>query len=58
MREDRLVVVIAHRLSIIRRADQIVFLEEDQIKDVGNHEELMADPDSAYREFVTLQGGA
>jgi ABC-type multidrug transport system fused ATPase/permease subunit len=57
-REDRLVVVIAHRLSTIRRADQIVFLEEGQIQDVGNHEELMEDPDSAYREFVTLQSGA
>jgi len=56
-RKDRLVVVIAHRLSTIRRADQIVFLEQGQIKDVGSHEGLMADPDSPYREFVTLQGG-
>jgi len=56
-REDRLVVVIAHRLSTIRRADQIVFLEDGQVKDVGSHEALMADTNSAYREFVTLQGG-
>ncbi len=54
---DRLVVVIAHRLSTIRNADRIVFLERGRIHDVGSHDELMADPESAYREFVELQGG-
>jgi len=54
---DRLVVVIAHRLSTIRNADRIVFLEGGRIRDVGSHDELMADPESAYREFVELQGG-
>jgi len=56
--EDRLVVVIAHRLSTIRNADRIVFLDEGRVRDIGNHEEHMADPTSAYREFVELQGGA
>jgi ABC-type multidrug transport system fused ATPase/permease subunit len=55
--KDRLVIVIAHRLSTIRRADRIVFLEDGEIRDVGNHEELMADPDSPYRTFVELQNG-
>ena len=55
--QDRLVIVIAHRLSTIRRADRIVFLEEGQIRAVGNHEELMANPDSPYRAFVELQSG-
>ena len=55
---DRLVIVIAHRLSTIRTADRIVFLEQGQVKDVGSHDELMADSSSAYREFVELQGGA
>ena len=55
---DRLVVVIAHRLSTIRNADRIVFLDEGRIRDIGSHDELMADPASAYREFVELQGGA
>ncbi len=55
--QDRLVIVIAHRLSTIRRADRIVFLEEGEIRDVGNHEELMANPDSPYRTFVELQSG-
>ena len=54
-REDRLVIVIAHRLSTIRRADRIVFLEQGRIADIGEHDELMANPDSPYRRFVELQ---
>ena len=53
----RLVFVIAHRLSTIRQADRIVFLEDGEVRDVGSHEELMADPDGRYRRFVELQGG-
>ncbi|MBT5817358.1 MAG: ABC transporter ATP-binding protein, partial [Proteobacteria bacterium] len=55
---DRLVVVIAHRLSTIRRADRIVFLENGEIRDVGDHDTLMASADSPYREFVELQAGS
>lgn len=54
---DRLVIVIAHRLSTIRKADRIIFLEDGEIKDIGNHDALMAIPDSPYRHFVELQGG-
>ena len=54
---DRIIVVIAHRLSTIRRADRIVFLEAGEIKDIGSHDALMADPESPYRRFVELQGG-
>lgn len=53
----RLVVVIAHRLSTIRQADRIVFLDDGQVKDVGDHETLMAKPNSPYRRFVELQSG-
>ena len=55
---DRLVIVIAHRLSTIRTADRIVFPEDGEIKDVANHETLMADPEGSYRKFVDLQHGA
>lgn len=53
--QGRLVIVIAHRLSTIRLADTIVFLEEGEVKDVGDHETLMANPQSPYRGFVELQ---
>lgn len=55
--EERLVIVIAHRLSTIRHADRIVFLEDGEIRDLGSHDELMARPGSAYRDFVELQSG-
>ena len=53
--DERLVVVIAHRLSTIRQADQIVFIDEGEVKEVGDHDTLMAREDGAYREFVGLQ---
>ena len=53
--KDRLVVIIAHRLSTIANADKIVFLEEGKVLEQGTHETLMADPDSHYHRFVSLQ---
>ncbi|MCE2426234.1 MAG: ABC transporter ATP-binding protein [Pseudomonadales bacterium] len=54
--EGRLVIVIAHRLSTVRQADRIVFLDNGEIREVGTHEGMMADPASPYRRFVELQG--
>jgi subfamily B ATP-binding cassette protein MsbA len=50
----RTVVVIAHRLSTVRRADRIVVLENGTIADVGSHEELMQKL-GTYRRLYDLQ---
>ena len=50
----RTVVVIAHRLSTVRRADRIVVLENGTITDMGAHEDLMKKL-GTYRRLYELQ---
>ncbi len=46
--------VIAHRLSTIVGADEILFIDDGQVKERGSHHELMAQG-GHYREFYDLQ---
>jgi len=34
-------IIIAHRLSTVREADQIIVLEQGEIQEVGDHESLV-----------------
>jgi len=42
MVEGRTSVVIAHRLSTIQRADKIIAMHKGQVREIGNHQELLA----------------
>jgi ATP-binding cassette, subfamily B, bacterial MsbA len=50
----RTVIVIAHRLSTVRRADRIAVLENGTVSDVGAHEDLMKKL-GTYRRLYDLQ---
>lgn len=48
----KVIFVITHRLSTVRNADQIVFLEDGQIVESGSHAELIGHVEGRYRQFV------
>jgi ATP-binding cassette subfamily C protein CydD len=48
---DRTVLVIAHRLNTVYRADQIAMFDEGRLVEVGNHTDLI-ERDGPYARFV------
>jgi len=53
---DRTTFVIAHRLSTVREADQILVLEDGRIVERGTHEDLL-DRDGLYASLWGVQAG-
>jgi ABC-type multidrug transport system fused ATPase/permease subunit len=52
--KDRTTLIVAHRLSTITHADQIVVIEHGEIKETGKHDELMR-RDGAYARLFKVQ---
>lgn len=55
--EGRTVMIIAHRLSTVRRANRIVVVEQGQIVESGTHDELVQRPGGHYAHLYKLQQG-
>ena len=53
--EGRTTVIVAHRLSTVRHADQIVVLGHEGIVETGTHDELM-EKQGVYYNLVTQEG--
>ena len=54
---SRVIFIITHRLSTIRNADQIAFLEDGVIKELGSNQQLL-DQNGAYAEFLAAELGS
>ena len=50
----RTLIVIAHRLSTVRKADKIIVLEDGKIVEMGNHDELI-EKNGAYNALCNSQ---
>lgn len=48
-------IVIAHRLSTVRKADKIMVIDKGEVKESGTHEQLLQLENGIYRNLSSLQ---
>jgi ATP-binding cassette, subfamily B, bacterial HlyB/CyaB len=56
--QGRTVIIVAHRLSAVRKADRIIVMDAGEVAECGAHEELMTHPKGIYAQLVRLQQDA
>jgi len=49
--ENRTTFIVAHRLSTIHQADQIIVLEKGRVVEIGQHEDLMNNKNLYYNLY-------
>jgi len=54
--KGRTTIVIAHRLSTVLNADNIVVLAHGEVVEEGTHQQLIAKPSGTYARFYNVQG--
>ncbi len=54
--EDTTKIIIAHRISAVRNADEIIILEEGSIAERGTHEELLQAKGQYYKTYKAQYG--
>ena len=54
--KDTTKIIIAHRISAVRNADEIIFLQNGSIAERGTHEELLSKKGLYYETYVTQYG--
>ncbi len=54
IRKGKTTILIAHRISTVRKLDKIILLDQGRVLDIGNHDELLK-RNSVYQEMVNRQ---
>lgn len=55
IKQEATVIIITHRMTTARKADQILVLDQGRITQQGTHAELVELPDGLYRQFWDIQ---
>ncbi len=53
--KDKTTIMIAHRLSTLRDADELIVIEHGKVAERGTHRELLEIEDGVYKKLYTLQ---
>lgn len=53
--KGRTTIVVAHRLSTVKNADEIIVMDRDGIQERGRHAELLDKPDGIYAQLYQAQ---
>jgi subfamily B ATP-binding cassette protein HlyB/CyaB len=56
--KGRTVIIIAHRLSAVRRAHRIIGMDKGRMVEQGTHEELIKRPGGLYAHLWAMQNGS